>query len=148
LSDDSPNPAIDTIWFPSVDDVRQMHADMLDLLDEVSPAVDLSKLEGALHRPIWRMRYEGETDLVLIAAALAASLAQVHTFVDGNKRSVYAALALFLQVNGRRLTTEPGDISVAEWIERIVVDGHASQDVSERTQQAFAKYLRAVTIPH
>ena len=42
------------------------------------------------------------------AAALWESLAQ-NPFVDGNKRTAFAAAYTFLAINGARLTATPGD---------------------------------------
>ncbi len=43
-------------------------------------------------------------DLVAEAAALWESLSQNHPFVDGNKRTAFAAVYTFLAINGVRIT--------------------------------------------
>jgi death-on-curing protein len=40
------------------------------------------------------------------AAALWESLAQNHAFIDGNKRTAFAATYTFLTINGARLTAD------------------------------------------
>ena len=58
-------------------------------------------LEAALFRP--QTGYY--TDLLEEAAALWESLSQNHPFMDGNKRTAFAATYTFLAINGAQLTT-------------------------------------------
>jgi death-on-curing protein len=44
------------------------------------------------------------------AAALRASLAQNHAFIDANKRTDFAAMYTFLAINGARLTADAQEI--------------------------------------
>ena len=64
---------------------------------------DPDALDSALARPRNRWAY-GETDLCRLAAAYAFGIARNHTFVDGNKRTAFAATYIFLSINGARLT--------------------------------------------
>jgi death-on-curing protein len=70
---------------------------------------DEGLLESALQRPINRFIYEAETDILVLAATYAVGLASNHPFVDGNKRAAYAALILFLALNGRPLQADKVD---------------------------------------
>src|ERR1700719_2478956 len=45
-------------------------------------------------------------DLIEEAAALWESLGQNHPFLDGNKRTAFAATYTFLRINGARLTAD------------------------------------------
>jgi death on curing protein len=66
-----------------------------------SPGVrDAGLLEAALYRP--QTGYYA--DLAEEAAALWESLAQNHPFIDGNKRTAFAATYTFLVINGAQLT--------------------------------------------
>lgn len=65
---------------------------------------DEGLLESALHRAIDRFRYGGVTDIVELAATYADGVARNHPFVDGNKRAALLCAALFLRLNGMRLT--------------------------------------------
>ena len=68
-----------------------------------SPGVrDPGLLEAALYRP--QTGYY--SDLVAEAAALWVSLAQNHPFIDGDKRTAFAATYTFLTINGARLTAD------------------------------------------
>ena len=67
-----------------------------------SPGIrDAGLLDSALARPLNRAAY-GKPDAAELAAAYAYGLATNHPFVDGNKRTAFIALELFLAVNGCR----------------------------------------------
>lgn len=72
---------------------------------------DLGLLESALARPVNAWSY-GETDLCALAGLLAEGIARNHPFVDGNKRTALVAAALFLELNGRRLTAPEAEAAV------------------------------------
>ncbi len=63
---------------------------------------DEGLLDSALARPLNLAAY-GEPDWAALAAAYGVGLAKNHPFVDGNKRSAFLAIGLFLAINGRRL---------------------------------------------
>ena len=66
---------------------------------------DLGLLESALVRP-----QTGYYDtLSMQAAALLQSLCQSDCFVDGKKRVAFTTTAIFLLMNGHRLTVKPDD---------------------------------------
>ena len=58
--------------------------------------------EAALFRP--QTGYYA--DLIEEAAALWESIAQNHAFIDGNKRTAFAATYTFLAINGAQLTAD------------------------------------------
>ena len=61
---------------------------------------DVGALESALHRP-----QTGYYDTVIHeAAALLESLVQNHPFIDGNKRTAFAVVDVFLRINGHAIT--------------------------------------------
>jgi len=66
---------------------------------------DAGLLESALYRP--QTGYYA--DLIEQAAALWESLAQNHPFIDGNKRTAFAATYTFLAINGAQLTADAED---------------------------------------
>ena len=79
--------------------VLDVHAEQLALFGGADGVRDLGLLESALARPLNKFAY-GETDLPVLAAAYAFGLARNHPFVDGNKRSAFAAVIVFLGLNG------------------------------------------------
>lgn len=68
---------------------------------------DEGLLESALARPLNRAGY-GEPDIAELAAVYAIGIARNHPFVDGNKRTAFAALFMFLALNG--LVFEPPEV--------------------------------------
>ncbi|MEE4236674.1 MAG: type II toxin-antitoxin system death-on-curing family toxin [Anderseniella sp.] len=83
-----------------VADVMAIHDDQVAIYGGASGARDPGQLEATLFRP--QTGYYG--DLVAEAAALWESLSQNHPFVDGNKRTAFAATFTFLVINGLGIT--------------------------------------------
>jgi death-on-curing protein len=79
--------------------VLDVHAEQLALFGGADGIRDLGLLESALARPINKFGY-GESDLAALAAAYAFGIARNHPFVDGNKRAAFAAIIVFLGLNG------------------------------------------------
>ena len=77
-----------------------IHADQIERYGGSAGIRDQGQLEAALYRP--QTGYYA--DLIEEAAALWESIAQNHPFVDGNKRTAFAAMYSFLAINGARLT--------------------------------------------
>lgn len=84
----------------TVAEVLAMHADLIERYGGAHGVRDPGVLEAALYRP--QTGYYAGT--IEEAAALWESLAQNHAFVDGNKRTAFAATYTFLAINGVRLT--------------------------------------------
>ena len=83
-------------------EVLAMHADQIERYGGSHGLRDQGLLEAALYRP--QTGYYA--DLIEEAAALWESLAQNHPFIDGNKRTAFAAMYTFLALNGARLTAD------------------------------------------
>jgi death-on-curing protein len=81
-------------------EVLAMHADQITRYGGSEGVRDPGLLEAALFRP--QTGYYA--DLIEEAAALWESLSQNHPFIDGNKRTAFAATYTFLAINGARLT--------------------------------------------
>jgi death on curing protein len=60
---------------------------------------DRGLLESALARPRNFFGF-GEEDVVVLAVVLMAGIARAHPFEQGNKRTAFAAMRLFLRANG------------------------------------------------
>ncbi len=83
-----------------------IHARMIATTGGEHGVRDVGLLASAVARPQATFdKTDLYPDLFQKAAALMASLAQNHPFVDGNKRTAIAAAALFLRQNGFRLET-------------------------------------------
>lgn len=79
--------------------VLDIHDAQLGLFGGAEGLRDRGLLESALARPLNKYSY-GETDLAVLAAAYGFGIARNHPFIDGNKRSAFAAIIVFLGLNG------------------------------------------------
>lgn len=89
-------------------DVLAIHADQVEVYGGAQGVRDAGQLEAALFRP-QSGYYE---DVIAEAAALWESLSQNHPFVDGNKRTAFAAMFTFLAINNVTLTANADDTLV------------------------------------
>lgn len=101
---------------------------------------DRGLLESAVMRPRFLAHYL-EADPYLQAAALGLGISRSQAFVDGNKRAGYAAMRVFLLVNGVALTAEP--LALAHQLESLA---EAGTDPDE-ADQTLAAWLREHTAP-
>ncbi len=83
-------------------DVLAIHADQIATYGGAGGIRDPGQLDAALFRP--QTGYYG--DIIAEAAALWESLSQNHPFVDGNKRTAFAAMFTFLSINGVDVTAD------------------------------------------
>lgn len=90
-------------------------------------------------RPQMRAHYEGTDDIVALAALLGAGISQAQAFLDGNKRTALAAISIFLDLNGWRLTAT--HLDTAKQLEAIAEapDRDAATDAAT---DAFADWLK------
>ena len=82
-----------------------LHDESLAMFGGARGLRDAGLLESALTRPVNQHLYSPDSDIAELAAAYAFGLAKNHPFVDGNKRTAFLALGLFLAVNGWLLET-------------------------------------------
>ena len=69
---------------------------------------DLGLFESALARPQNVAAY-GNPDAADLAASYGVGLAKNHPFIDGNKRTAFVAVELFLALNGHDLVADDAD---------------------------------------
>lgn len=87
-----------------------IHADMI-ITHGGRPGVrDEDLLESALMRPRQRLAYEPTCSLAALAACYAYGLARDHPYVDGNKRTAFVVMAVFLGLNGWDFVTDEADV--------------------------------------
>ena len=89
-----------TTAYLTVTEVLAIHDDLIERYGGSKGVRDPGQLEAALFRP--QTGYYA--DVIAEAAALWESLSQNHPFVDGNKRTAFAAMLTFLAMNGVTLT--------------------------------------------
>lgn len=92
---------------------------------------DMGLIDSALARPRNHEAY-GNADLCSLAASLGHGLARNHPFTDGNKRTAFVAVELFLEMNGLELAA--GDVACV-----VAMLGLADGRLSEAE---FADWLR------
>jgi death-on-curing protein len=97
---------------------------------------DRGLLESALFRPQNLIGY-GDPDLAALAAAYGFGLARNHPFIDGNKRTAFTVMELFLALNGQELIAD--DPSCIVTILKLA-DGSL-------TEAEFADWIRSNTTP-
>jgi death on curing protein len=101
---------------------------------------DRGLLESAVMRPRFLAHYL-EADLHLQAAALGLGISRSQSIVDGNKRTGYAAMRVFLLVNGFAFTGVPLDLA-----RQLEAQAEPGTDPDE-ADQYLAGWLRAHTAP-
>jgi death-on-curing protein len=97
---------------------------------------DRGLLESALFRPQNLIGY-GDPDLAALAAAYGFGLARNHPFIDGNKRTAFTVMELFLALNGQELIADDPSCIVA--ILKLAEGGLSETE--------FADWIRANTNP-
>lgn len=97
---------------------------------------DAGLFESALARPHNLAAY-GEPDVAALAAAYGVGLARNHPFIDGNKRTAFVAVELFLALNGHALGAGDADCV-------LTMLGVAAGEIAE---PEFAAWLRLHTRP-
>jgi death-on-curing protein len=92
------------VWIePNV--IWAVHEEQLAEHGGASGVRDAGLLESALARPRNLVSY-GQPDAADLAAAYGFGLARNHPFIDGNKRTAFVAVELFLALNGWSLTID------------------------------------------
>lgn len=110
--------------FLSIEEVLYIHFQVIDRFGGLHGVRNVGGLKSALARP--RTTVFGDDaypTFVKKASAMLHSLILNHPFYDGNKRTAFAAVGLFLQLNGVSITCEHQEIE--EFVVR-VADRHLS----------------------
>ena len=90
------------VWIePAV--IRAVHEEQLAEHGGGLGTREMGLLESALARPMHLAAY-GAPDVAALAAAYGYGIAKNHPFIDGNKRTAFVAVELFLMLNGWELT--------------------------------------------
>lgn len=97
----------DWIWLdPAV--MAAVHAEQLAEHGGAPGTRDEGLLASALARPR-NPANDGDPDIADLAAAYGYGLARNHPFIDGNKRTAFVAVELFLALNGAELWATDAD---------------------------------------
>ncbi len=119
------------VWLvPAV--LRAVHDEQLAEHGGGAGTRDEGLFESALARPQNALHY-GHPDAADLAAAYGWGIARNHPFVDGNKRTAFVAVELFLDLNGFELVASDADCVLTMLS---VADGSLDEP-------AFAAWIRA-----
>jgi death-on-curing protein len=99
------SPANDRWVWVELSVIRAVHEEQLAEHGGASGVRDAGLLESALAKPLHLVSY-GEPDVADLAAAYGFGLARNHPFIDGNKRTAFVAVELFLALNGQLLMAD------------------------------------------
>jgi death-on-curing protein len=111
--------------------MRAVHEEQLAEHGGGSGVRDEGLFESAMNRPLHLAQY-GDPDAAALAAAYGFGLARNHPFVDGNKRTAFVAVELFLALNGWDLVADDAQCVMT-------MLALAAGDLSE---EEFAQWLR------
>lgn len=112
--------------------IRVIHEDQLSQHGGSSGIRDENLLLASLARPQNLYTYGETITLFDLAAAYGFGLAKNHPFADGNKRTAFLAMAIFLEVNGFSL--EVSETEVVVMMERLATN--------LETQETISRWLR------
>lgn len=117
-------------------DLVAIHEEIIERTSRsYAPLRDEGLLESAINRPRMAAHYEN-ADIVRQAALLAVSISQAQSFVDGNKRTAYAASETFLEMNALEFVGQP--IEMAKQLEVVATRDDSLDAATER----FEAWLR------
>lgn len=110
----------DPAWV-TTDEVVAINADQVRQTGETHFVRDEGGLEAAVMRPRHHHHYAEDTDVFVLASTLLLGIAQNHPFEQGNKRTAFLAMALFLEKQGLRLSPAEDGTAFAQQIEDFIV---------------------------
>jgi death on curing protein len=113
--------------------IHAVHDEQLGEHGGASGLRDAGLLESALARPMQLAAY-GQPDAAALAAAYGFGLAKNHPFIDGNKRTAFVAVELFLALNGWELNASDAECVMAM----------LQLAAGECTEEQFAQWARGV----
>ncbi len=119
-----------TVWL-SRQVVVSLHDLMIARYGGSDGVRDEGLLESALARPLNLASY-GDPDTADLAAFYAVAIARNHPFIDGNKRTAFSALTLFLALNGLEL--EAPEVEAVTIMLRL-----AANDISDEDFTAWVR---------
>ena len=100
----------ETTYLRVIDVIALHRAVMLRLRRNPEGLRDENALESAISRPRMAAYYEA-AEIIRQTSLLAIGISQAQAFVDGNKRTAYAAADIFLRLNGLRYSGRPLDLA-------------------------------------
>ncbi|CAI2442393.1 type II toxin-antitoxin system death-on-curing family toxin [Serratia ficaria] len=81
--------------FLTAEDIAEFNAEIVP-----QGRQDGSKVEAVANRVLNAYHYDNVSDIYHLAAIYLIAISQGHIFLDGNKRTAFQSMALFLGING------------------------------------------------
>ncbi len=125
----------DWIWLDR-EVMLAVHDEQLAEHGGISGVRDMSLFDSALGKPLNVAAY-GEPSVAKLAASYGYGIARNHPFLDGNKRTAFVAVELFLVLNGFRLVA--GDAQCVLTMLDVAAD--------QITEDAFTAWIEARIAP-
>lgn len=122
--------AMEWVWLDAIV-MKAIHDEQLAEHGGISGIRDEGMFDSAMQRAP-NLAYYGKPDFAELASAYGVGLAKNHPFLDGNKRTAFVAVELFLVLNGYDLIATDADCI-------LTMLAVASGDVNE---QDFANWIR------
>lgn len=122
------------IWLQRVW-VDAIHFQQLQRFGGLHGVRDENVIESALARPRNLWAYDNVTDIATLAAAYGYGLTRGHGYVDGNKRTGFVAMAVFLDINGWSL--EAQELEVVQVMLAVASGELAETDFAAWVRQAI-----------
>ena len=123
-------------WLP-IEAVIEHNRLELEETGETHFVRDRGLLESALARPRNAFAY-GEENIIVLAVTLMAGIARAHAFEQGNKRTAFAAMRLFLNANGYDTTFDDTEF----WADEVIaLIEHRS------TEEDFVRVVTPFVVP-
>jgi death-on-curing protein len=128
----------DPRWLPRKM-VDAIHDDQLKQHGGLPSVRDEDAAESALAHPkhLWMYGDSSESDAPRLAAAYGVGLARNHGYRDGNKRTAFVAMYVFLRLNGQQIDVE----------EAVVVDLMKAVAQGDYEEEELAVWLEEHTVP-
>lgn len=101
------------IKFVTLLQAKAIHEQQLSLFGGTTGIINEGNLESALYRPVNIANYNPDATICELAAALGYGIAINHPFLDGNKRTAFIVMAVFLEINQIKLiASEVGVVDI------------------------------------
>ena len=125
----------DPVEFLDLDDVVGL---AVALLGDPAPIREIGLLGSAVARPqTTAFGEDAYPDIWTKAAALLHSIVQNHALVDGNKRLGWLATAVFLEINGVKISKASND-DVYDLVVEVAAGQPTIEAIAERLRQLAA----------
>ena len=115
-----------------IKNLHLVHDDQIRQWGGLQGTRDENLLESALNRPKFKWQYEPKSDIFDLAADYCVGIAKNHPFLDGDKRSAFLAMAIFLRLNGY-------DLDAPQHIALLTMIAVASGEIGERELSAWLR---------